>query len=263
MKNLCKIKLKSLIVLGIAFAISSLNLSAQSSDSLKAPGREFKNTIRFNVTNPLIFGGKSIIFGYERILKNNRSFSVNIGQSSFGFLDFGDDTEWKENSILNEGGFHLSGDYRWYLSKLNKYNAPRGVYIGPYASHNSFNKKKSWDYTSEGSGTTKTANSEVDIKINQIGVQLGYQFVFWKRFSVDLVLLGPGIASYKIDANVGGNLSDEDRQKFLEKLDEALKEKFPGYDGLNLDGDGDFERKGTVSTTSLGYRYMIMIGYRF
>jgi hypothetical protein len=136
------------------------------------------------------------------------------------------------------------------------------VYIGPYASHNSFNKKKSWDYTNEDTGITKTAEAESSIKINQIGVQLGYQFVFWKRFSVDLILLGPGIASYKIDANVGG-LSDEDKQKFFEKLDEALKEKFPGYDGLNIDGDGNFEKDGAVSTTSLGFRYMIMVGYRF
>jgi hypothetical protein len=261
MKNLYPKYLKSIFVLGIVFALSSLNLSAQTSDSLQTPQREFKNTIRFNVTNPLIFGGKSIIFGYERQLKNNRSFSINIGQSSFGLLEIGDDTEWKENSILNEGGFHLSGDYRWYLSKLNKYNAPRGVYIGPYASHNSFNKKHSWDYTSE--GTTQTVESEVDLKINQIGVQLGYQFVFWKRFSVDMILLGPGIAGYKIDANLGGNLSNEDRQKFFEKLNEALEDKFPGYDGLDLDGDGEFKKDGAVSTTSLGFRYMIMIGYRF
>ena len=263
MKNLYTNSFKCLLALGFVFALSSLNLNAQTTDSLRAPEREFKNTIRYNITNPLIFGGKSIIFGYERQLKNSQSFSINIGQSSFGLLEIGDDTEWKENSILNEGGFHISGDYRWYLSKLNKYNAPRGVYIGPYASHNSFNKKHSWGFTSEDTGETQTVESEVGLKINQIGVQLGYQFVFWKRFSVDLVLLGPGIASYKIDANLGGNLSNEDRQKFFEKLNEALEEKFPGYDGLDLDGDGDFEKKGSTSTTSLGYRYMIMIGYRF
>ena len=40
----------------------------------------------------------------------------------------------------NSKGFHLSLDYRFYLSKENKYNAPHGVYIGPYATYNTFNR---------------------------------------------------------------------------------------------------------------------------
>ena len=62
---------------------------------------------------------------------------------------------------------------------------------------------------------------------------------------------------------MAGTLTDEERQLFLEKLNQAVKDKFPGYSGTIGDGDGEFEKSGTRSTTSLGYRYMINVGYRF
>ena len=263
MKKLYTKWFKNLFIFAFVFVLSATKLNAQTSDSTANSDKEFKNTIRFNVTNPLIFGGKSLIFGYERILKNNKSFSINIGQAALPNLENGFSDEFREKTVLSQGGFHISGDYRFYLSKLNKYSAPRGVYIGPYYSYNRFNKGHDWEYTEEGTSTTKLINSDLSLKIQQIGFELGYQFVFWKRFSVDLILLGPGIAGYKVKAEVGGNITDEERQLFLEKLNQALKDKFPGYSGTVGDGDGQFEQSGYRSTTSLGYRYMINIGYRF
>jgi hypothetical protein len=250
---------KSFFVIGIVFALCSLNLSAQTSDSQAKPEREFKNTIHFNITNPMIFGNKSIIFGYERILKNNQSFSINIGQTGFPTLNIIDSEELKANTILSERGFHISGDYRFYLSKLNKYSAPRGVYVGPYYGYNSFDKGHNWTLKTD--TYDGNVNSELGLTINTVGVELGYQFVFWKRFSVDMILLGPGVGFYKWDLSLDTNLSPEDSALFFDKLNAALEEKFPGYEGTL--GEGDFQKKGAKSTTSLGYRYMIQLGYRF
>jgi len=252
---------KSLFVFGIVFALSNFNLNAQTSDSPTDSGSEFKNTIHFNITNPMIFGNKSIIFGYERVLKNNQSFSINIGQTGFPSLDIIDSEELKANTILSEKGFHISGDYRFYLSKLNKYAAPRGVYIGPYYGYNSFDKGHSWTLDTETSGGKVNVNSNLGLTINTVGVELGYQFVFWKRFSVDMILLGPGVGFYKWDLSLDTTLSAEDSALFFDKLNAALEEKFPGYEGTL--GEGDFQKKGAKSTTSLGYRYMIQLGYRF
>ncbi|MBX9808625.1 MAG: hypothetical protein K2X95_12630 [Flavobacteriaceae bacterium] len=265
MKNLYSKGFKGLLTVGFIFIISSTNLSAQTSDSLYKLEREFKNTIRFNITNPLIFGGQSIIFGYERVLKNNHSFSINIGQASLPDFNFMDGTQLKAKSILSEGGFHISGDYRFYLSKLNKYNAPRGVYIGPYYSYNTFDKKHSWEFTKDPNEpqTVQTVDSDLRINIHTVGFEMGYQFVFWKHFSVDMILLGPGVGVYNMKADVGGNLSDADRQLFFDQLNEVLKDKFPGYSNTLGSNSGEFEKKGTKSATSLGYRYMIQIGYRF
>jgi hypothetical protein len=186
-----------------------------------------------------------------------------VGQASLSPFDFLDDTELKAKSILNENGFHISGDYRFYLSKLNKYNAPRGVYIGPYYSYNTFDKQHRWEFTKEGTTTPQMVDTDLRINIHTVGFELGYQFVFWKRLAVDMILIGPGVAAYKLKADVGGNLSDEDRQLFFDKLNEALKDKFPGYSGTVGNDTGEFQKTGVKSTTSLGYRYMIQIGYRF
>jgi hypothetical protein len=262
MKNFKTKGFKGLFVLCIVLALCSFNVSAQKTDSLYKPHREFKNTIHFNITNPLIFGGKSIIFGYERVLKNNKSFSINVGQAALPNFSFGVSDELRAKSVLSEGGLHISGDYRFYLGKLNKFSAPRGVYVGPYYSYNSFDKQHSWEFTKEGSAPL-IVDSDLNIKIHTVGFELGYQFIFWKRLSVDLILIGPGVAGYKLKADIGGNLSEADKQLFFDKLNEALKDKFPGYSGSVGDSDGEFQKKGYKSTTSVGYRYLIQVGYRF
>lgn len=259
MKNTNSKEFKSLLILSIVFALSCFSTNAQTSDSLAKPEKVFKNTIHFNITNPMIFGNKSIIFGYERILKNNQSFSINIGQTGFPTLNIIDSEELQANTILSEKGFHISGDYRFYLSKLNKYSAPRGVYIGPYYGYNSFDKEHSWTLNTE--TFQGDVNTALGLTINTVGVELGYQFVFWKRFSVDMILLGPGVGFYKWDLSLDTSLSAEDSALFFEKLNAALEEKFPNYDGTL--GEGDTQRKGAKSTASLGYRYMIQLGYRF
>ncbi len=64
--------------------------------------------------------------------------------------------------------------------------------------------------------------------------------------------LGPGVGFYKWDLSLDTNLSAEDSKLFFDKLNAALEEKFPGYEGTL--GEGDFQKKGAKSTTSLGYR---------
>ena len=91
-----------------------------------------KNTVRFNITNPLIFGTKfSLIFGYERMVGKNQSFSINIGAASFPILTFSntDTTIGRNTKDYEDHGFHLSADYRFYLKAENKHPAPREEYI--------------------------------------------------------------------------------------------------------------------------------------
>jgi hypothetical protein len=253
--------LLSIKVAFVMFLLSNFSLSAQTNKMDEIPEKEFKNTIRFNLTNPLIFGNKSIIFGYERMLKNNRSFSINIGQTGFPTLSIINTDELKVQTILKETGFHVSGDYRFYLSKENKYKAPRGVYIGPYYGYNYFNKKHVWNLNSATSDFDGTVNTELSLAIQTVGVELGYQFVFWKRFSIDMILLGPGVGLYNMKAKLDTDLSVEDATLFFDKLNTALSDKFPGYSSTI--GEGDFKKKGSSRITSVGYRYMIQIGYRF
>lgn len=245
--------------------IGTIQQKAVAQDSLssskKKEGKEYKNVIHLNITNPIIFGSRSIIVGYERVVGKFQSFSVNVGSTDFPSLDILRDDSLKVNRITGQAGFHISGDYRFYLAQENKYHAPHGIYLGPYFGFNKFEKDHSWELKSTNGGAPMAVESITKMTIATLGFQMGYQFVLWDRLALDLVLLGPGVASYDLKATLGTNLSEADRQKFFDKLNEALTEKFPGY-GWTIDS-GEFTRSGSTNTTSLGYRYMVQIGFRF
>jgi hypothetical protein len=245
-------RFKSLI--SVLILLVALNSFAQK-DTL------FKNTVRFNITNPIIFGWKSIIVGYERQLKNNQSFSVNIGKASYPNLSFSglDSLQLLSNQDYSDKGFNLSFDYRFYSKDLNKYPAPRGVYIGPYYSYNYFNRTNNWALnTNAFQGIVQT---DLELQIHSAGFELGYQYVFRDRLSVDLILIGPGVGYYSIKTKFDSDLNTEDELLFFEALNEFLSENIPGYDRI-FDGE-DFKKTGTIKTLDLGFRYMVNVGFRF
>jgi hypothetical protein len=244
--NCIRFIITSLIIL------STLNLPAQQ-DSTR------RNTIRFNITNPFLLSDKSLIFGYERIVKKNQSFSINVGKASFPKLISPGSDSLRLNPATKEKGFNLSVDYRWYLGSVNKYGAPRGVYIGPYYSYNYFDRTNDWLLnTTSYQGSVQT---DLTFNFHTVGAELGYQFVFKNRISLDMILLGPGITAYNIKFKTGTTLDPEDEKLFYEELNNYLTNKIPGYD--RIIGPNDFNQTGTINTTGLGFRYMVMVGYRF
>jgi len=264
MKN----KIRFLLILTCTlFAVFEQNATAQ--DTLKTTEakkrkkerKEFKNTIHMNVTNPLIFGDHAIVLGYERVTGKHQSFTIDVGSTDFPSLHIINDDSLKAKTITGQTGLHLSGDYRFYLAKENKYHAPHGLYIGPYLGYNKYEKDHTWTLKSIMGGTPFDVESKTSISVTTFGFQMGYQFIFWNRVSLDLMMLGPGVASYHLKASLGTNLSEGDKQKFFEKLNEALTEKFPGY--VWTLGGGDFEVDGSTNTTSFGYKYVVQIGLRF
>jgi len=247
----------SFILLQLILFFTSQTLFSQESDSEE---KNFKNTVKVNLTNPMIFGDKCYTIGYERIIGKNQSFEVNIGRFSFPkFININTDSITQLNNDTKSKGFHLSGEYRFYLSKVNKYNAPRGVYIGPYATYNSYSRQILHSANTE--SFTGEFNTDVGFRAANIGFQLGYQFVFWKRVSLDMVLFGPGVGFYKFKTELSTNLDPETEEALFEKINEALQERIPGYDLVI--NPGSFETTGSYNTTGLGFRYVVMLGFRF
>jgi hypothetical protein len=238
-----------------------MEVYAQDYKSDSAWKHSRKNIIRYNVSSALLYGfDKAVIFGYERMLKPNQSISFNVGTVALPKLTtIGTDSVTFNKDVKNSG-FNTSLDYRFYLGKLNKYNAPRGVYIGPWYSYNRFSRENKWDLLQSNSGT-KSVTANTDLNIHSFGFQLGYQFVFWDRMTLDLVMIGPGMGLYKVNAKFDSNLTTEEREQLQEVLTDALENKFPGmdfvFDGKELDANG------ALNVTSLGYRYIVHIGFRF
>lgn len=245
----------------INFLLISL-LSVQQingQDSVKVK-KDFKNTVKFNLTNPMIFGDNCFMIGYERIIKNHQSFSVNIGRFSLPrAFNINTDSIKDLTKEINSKGFHASADYRFYLAKENKFNSPHGIYIGPYFTYNSYTRF--FDLKASTDAFTGELNAELNFRASTIGFQLGYQFIFWNRVTLDMVLFGPGVGAYKVKASLDTNLDPDTESELFKKINEALQEKIPGY-SLAIN-PGTFEKTGTYNTTGLGFRYIVMLGFRF
>lgn len=216
--------------------------------------------MRMNITNPLLFGGKAIILGYERKISSHQTVSLNIGRMGLPEFRLGVLSDsLKLNGNSSDHGFHLSTEYRFYLKNENKHEAPRGVYVGPYYSYNRFSRSNTWLFTS--SSFNGDVNTDLDLAIHMVGVELGYQFVFANRVTLDLILIGPGLGSYSVKASLNNNLDPDEKSIFFQELSNYLADKIPGYN-LVLD-ELEFRDKGSLQKTTIGLRYLINIGIRF
>ena len=239
--------------------IDSSNVKKQGIFSFLKPKNELKNSLLINVTNPLLISSDFFTVTYERILPKNQSFTVSLGSFSIPrFLNANTDSLGIKTN-KSDKGFHFSGDYRFYLGKLNKYNAPRGVYIGPYYAYNHLNRGTTWILN--GNSFQGDINADLILNIHTLGFQLGYQFVFWDRLALDLILLGPGYGNYKINTNLNTTLTPEQESEFFRKLNEYIQNEIPGFEWVIK--PGEFEKKGRFDTWTLGYRYTIKVGFRF
>jgi hypothetical protein len=218
--------------------------------------------VRYNLSGPLLFGfDKYIILGYERILSQKRSISINFGRAALPrIISFITDS-FQTNREGKRNGMNASIDYRFYLSKENRFAAPRGLYIGPYYSYNHFENEKQWERTNSRGSNEIVTNT--NFNIHTFGFELGYQLILWKRLSLDMVMVGPGVGFYKYEASFTGStsLNADDKGQLLDALEQFLVQKFPGmnyvFSDKKLDADG------VLKTSALSYRYILHVGYAF
>lgn len=246
--------IKQTTILLFALAVN-IQLQAQENQESLAVR---KNIIRYNVSSPVLFGfDKTFILGYERIVKSNQSISINFGTTALPGRGSGDSEDFEVVRDMKNNGYNFSADYRFYLGKVNKYSAPRGVYVGPYYSLNSWRRQSEWEAKTNGN----FVDTKMNLNLHMAGVQLGYQFVFYNRFTLDLVLLGPGVGFYNIKTETEGTLTQEQLEQLQKAVIDRLQQRFPGFnvifDGKRLDSQG------TLTTNSIGFRYLIHIGVAF
>lgn len=239
--------------------ISVLLISSTSVFSQDAP-KDFKNSVKFNVSNTLLYDS-SYQFSYERIIKENQSFNVFVGYQEFPLItiDLGSNASFDKSS--SRTGFSAGADYRFYLGSINKDKAPRGVYLAPFVSFFQFGTDRNITHTDPNTGAVNSANLSAKLNLTNFGGELGYQFVLWDRFVIDCVLFGPSITRYKYNIKADGDLSGLDENEIAQKIIDAMKEKFPNIG--NIKNEEGVTKKGVQSITAVGFRYNVSIGYRF
>jgi hypothetical protein len=244
-------------LLAILFANVCL---AQDQTDTTEKAKQNKNVIRYNLSGALLFGAdRFIIFGYERVIRRNQSISINLGKAELPKLASINTDSFNLSRDTKSTGFNASIDYRFYLPKENKYLAPHGLYIGPYYAYSRFERDNEWTY--KNSVGDRYENTKTKLSIHTIGFELGYQFVIWKRMTLDFLMVGPGVGIYDYKATFDNNIDPAKKEQLLQGLKQLLTQKFPGMNYVF--SEDEISGDGTLNTTTLGYRYLIQIGFNF
>jgi hypothetical protein len=215
-----------------------------------------RNTIKIDFTGNMIYSNHYNL-SFERVVKQNQSFVVTAGYLEFPrIVNFGENIEGRREE--NKGGYKIGGEYRFYLKKENKFAAPRGVYIGPYVTALGFKSDRGIVYS--GDEMPEEANLNSRLNILSIGAQLGYQFVFNDRWTLDLVLVGPSVSRYNFKTQLDGNFNF-DPEDVQNEILQGLLNKFPLLEEFL--SEKELDSSGTLDTWALGYKYQFLIGYRF
>jgi len=228
----------------------------QSKDSVRKV-KNHRNIIKVNLTSNILY--RSPLIEYERILKKNQSFSVQVGLVALPFgSTLGSDSLYFQSTV-KKSGYSVTADYRFYLPKENKDPAPHGVYIGPYVGYYYFDNERNMLIGS--SQDVLVLNSK--LQVLSIGAQLGYQFVFGKkkRWTFDCIVIGPSITNYKANLTLTGNIDPAKIDDDLRKILEGVASRFPLVGDLLKNQVTDF--KGTANAWTAGFRYSMHLGFRF
>jgi len=76
--SIISLNFKSFYIFILLLAAQSFFLPGQAQVTDFIP--DYRNIIRVNLSNQMLFGIRNNVVGYERILKHNQSISVNMGR---------------------------------------------------------------------------------------------------------------------------------------------------------------------------------------
>lgn len=250
--------LRLLIIITICIITVTQAMYAQEINTSTDSIHRYSNTVKFNLTSRLVYS-KSFLVSYERQLKKGQSIHLFGGYVVFP-LDGNFSLSNKAVSAnKDQSGFSIGSDYRFYLKKENRYQAPRGVYIGPYVSYYQFKGNRTLSYTD--ANGTQTAGLDTKVNFINFGAELGYQFVLWDRWVIDAIVVGPALTRYNFQAKIDGQIDGLDPGETAQEIIDLMREKFPLLDELTQNKEAS--KNGAERFWAPGFRYSISIGFRF
>jgi hypothetical protein len=250
----------SIQVLCLVLSLIPLLATAGKKDTLRpVPDPIHKNVIKWNPTPMMLWSKKNLTFSYERILNKKQSITFSLGYLEFGQL--AGDTIARIVTVIDrqKQGINVSAEYRFYLMKRNANPIPDGLYLAPYFSFYGYSFSNGLKVA--GSEEPAFARMEGNFYCFNLGGELGYQFVLWKRLTLDLVVLGPSTSYYGGKLNITGELNGENLKDINEDLYNQIKAKYPMVDKVVI--NKSFKKDGKLDLFSVGYRYFFQIGFHF
>lgn len=238
----------------IGLFLITCSVFAQRPDSV-----ERKNVIKYNLSAPALYNS-AFLFQYERVINPHRSISVQLGHITLPEL-LKNFENVQKISNAEQYGYNVTVDYRFYLAKENKYNAPHGVYIAPYASLHHFKNVKDFEIQSNETDEYGIVTLNSKLNILSAGVAMGYQFVVWDRMTLDFLVIGPSFSNYNVQLTLDGDLTQVELDEKLQLIIDHIADQVPFIDDLLEDKVANFS--GNTNFSTMGFRYSVGIGFRF
>ncbi len=254
--------------LGLCFCLALASIvflapstaSAQMKDTTKKFENKYPNIPKISISQWLLYPN-SFHVAYERVLSHNKSVDIFGGYNLFP-LDFNlNFTGVTFKASTSRTGYSIGGEFRFYLSKENKYDAPHGIFLAPFVSYYQFGGDRGLTHT-DSSGATETANLVTKTTFFSVGGELGYQFVLWKRVTIDCEMFGPSFTYYTFQARINGSITGIDENSLVSQVLQALIQKVPLLsdfaNGKQINASGFTNQR----FPAVGFRYAIFIGFR-
>jgi hypothetical protein len=245
------------IILAVFFALSGYG--QDTTMKMPVPEPVYRNVVKLNPTPMMLWNKKNVTFSYERVLNSKQSFTVGLGYLVFNNL--------LKDTLLNtfkittreKSGLNFSFEYRFYMTNRNNRPIPDGLYLAPFFSCYLYRFENGLDVIQSQAGDFATLSG--GFYAFNLGGALGYQFVLWKRMTLDLVLIGPAMTYYGGQLRIKGDIDPDEIRELNEELYDKIIEKFPMAEDVLV--DKTFKQHGKVDIFSVGYRYLLQIGFVF
>ncbi len=234
----------SLVLFTIIF-LNTLSFAQDSSNSLKA-----KNHISIDPLSP-IFG--TFQAQYERQIANHWSIGLNVGIKFSSIIKVsGIDGNKIKSEEFNFTGYKFIPEIRWYFQKNQ--TGLMGFYAGAYFKYLKVTDDFAGVYTDD---NLENHDFLFDTNVQSFGggIEIGYKLQVKKRFFIDFLISGPGIAVYTYSLKEAIPVPEA----FFDDLAEVLSD----YGILeHMDSDIEFSNQ-SGKVTLPAYRVAIKIGYTF
>ncbi len=215
---------------------------------------EYKNIVKIN-TAALLFKNVSLL--YERKLNNHWTVLAGAGYRWEGTVPraFGLGKVIVSTDASRINGFSLTPEVRYYFNLCECGGSPSGFYAGFYTRYTEFFGNLTFHFWNG----SEFKDSSVDANLRELGagLQLGYQFIFKQRFTVDFMFAGPRLSTYKLKTTIDPN----DLEDLATIIEDEINEKLDwlGMDPISIDPSTEFE----ANFGFRNFRYAIGFGILF
>jgi len=214
----------------------------------------YKNIVKVN-TAALLLSNISLL--YERKLNEHWTVLTGAGCRWGGSVPkaFGLGDVIVTSKSAGITGFSFTPEIRYYFNFCECGGSPSGLYAGLYGRFTKYYgdlRFNVWN-GSEYYEALVTSN----LREFGGGLQLGYQFIFKQRWTVDFMFAGPRLSTYKIKAD----LESDDLEALVSAIEEKINERREaiGMDPISIDPSAELE----VNFGFKNFRYAIGVGFLF